>query len=118
MRRVATQVARSARQIGWPTVARTPFETPEALVIVCSDGYFDVFAPAHRRPNAKPAYRGVIAELGSTVRGVDGSLSVRPGSVQLEAAVSAWSATHGAAAVRGELGGGRNADIAPLVGSA
>ncbi len=95
-------------------MARTPFHTPEALVVVSTQGYFDVYAPVTRLENAKPAYRGVIAELGPTVRGLDDRLSVRPDSVQLDEAVKAWSARSGAAAVRGELGGGRNADIEPL----
>jgi hypothetical protein len=89
-------------------VARRPFSTPDALIVVSSDGYFDVFHPSLRRPNAKPAYRGVIAELGSTVRSHDDRLSVRPDSPILATAVSVWSASHGAAAVKGELGLGRN----------
>jgi hypothetical protein len=101
-------VACSARQIGWPSVARRPFRTADALIVVSSDGYFDVFPPADRRPNDKPAYRGVVAELGPTLRGFDDKLSVRPDSVALDAAVSVWSRSHGAAAVRGELGLGRN----------
>jgi len=91
-----------------PSVARTPFSTPDALIVVSSDGYFDVFRPAPRRPNDKPAYRGVLAELGPTVRGHDDRLSVRPDSPILESAVSVWAASHGAAAVKGELGLGRN----------
>ena len=89
-------------------MARKPFTTPDALIVVSSDGYFDVFRPAARRPNEKPSYRGVLAELGSTVRGHDDRLSVRPDSPILATAVSVWSANHGAAAVRGELGLGRN----------
>ena len=96
-------------------MARTPFQTPEALVVVSTQGYFDVYAPVARLENAKPAYRGVIAELGATVRGVDDKLSVRPDSAQLVEAVGAWSTRNGAAAVRGELGGGRNNDVEPLV---
>jgi len=61
-----------------------------------------------RRPNDKPAYRGVVAELGAALRGYDDKLSVRPDSVALDAAVAVWSRNHGAAAVRGDLGLGRN----------
>ena len=100
-------VARSARQIGFP-VARTSFRTADALIVVSTDGYFDVFPPAKRSSNDKPNYRGVIAELGPTVRGQDDRLSVRPDSVALDAAVTTWSGNHGAAAVRGDLGFGRN----------
>ena len=89
-------------------MARTPFSTPDAHIVVCSDGYFDVFRPSARRANDKPAYRGVLAELGPTVRGQDDRLSVRPDSPILQSAVSVWSAHHGAAAVRGELGLGRS----------
>lgn len=96
-------------------MARTPFHTPAALVVVSTQGYFDVYPPVSRLENAKPAYRGVIAELGSTVRTLDDKLSVRPDSIQLAEAVSGWSERNGAAAVRGELGGGRNADVAALV---
>jgi hypothetical protein len=89
-------------------MARRPFQTPEALVVVSTDGYFDVFPPVGRRPNARPAYRGVLSELGPTVRGPDGKLSVRPDSAVLAAAVTAWSSRHAAAAVSGSLGPGRN----------
>jgi hypothetical protein len=94
---------------GWPVVARTLFPTAEALVIVSSDGYFDVFASADRKPNQRPAYRGTIAELGPTVRGRDGGLSVRPSSAILRDAVAAWSSAKGKDALRGSLGGGRDA---------
>lgn len=93
-------------------VARTPFLTPEATIVVSTGGYFDVFAPVERQPNDKPAYRGVIAELGPTVRAGE-RLSVRPDSVGLREAVLAWSARRGAAAVRGELGGGRDHEPKP-----
>jgi hypothetical protein len=89
-------------------VARRSFRTVNALIVVSTDGYFDVFPPADRRPNDKPAYRGVIAELGPSVNGGHDRLSVRPESVALDAAVSVWSSNHGAAAVRGDMGGGRN----------
>ena len=89
-------------------MARRPFRTADALIVVSSDGYFDVFPPQGRRPNDKPVYRGVVAELGSTLRGYDDRLSVRPDSVALDAAVSVGSRSHGAAAVRGEMGLGRN----------
>ncbi len=93
-------------------MARRPFHTADALIVVSSDGYFDVFPPEGRRPNDKPVYRGVVAELGSTLRGFDDRLSVRPDSVALDAAVSVWSRSHGAAAVRGDLGLGRNGTTA------
>ncbi len=89
-------------------MARKPFPTPDALIVVSSDGYFDVFPPTPRAPNDKPAYRGVIAELGSTVRSQDDRLAVRLDSPLLIEAVSGWSLRRGAAAVRGELGLGRN----------
>ena len=93
-------------------VARRSFHTADALIVVSTDGYFDVFPPAHRTPNDKPNYRGVIAELGPTVRSSDDRLSVRPESAALDAAVSAWSRSHGAAAIRGEMGLGRNSTAA------
>ena len=89
-------------------MARRPFRTADALIVVSSDGYFDVFPPTGRKPNVRPAYRGVIAELGPTLRGQDDRLSVRPDSVLLDAAVSVWSRSHGAAAVRGDMGLGRD----------
>ena len=95
-----------------PFVARRSFRTADALIVVCTDGYFDVFPPVDRTPNDKPNYRGVLAELGPTVRGPDDRLSVRPESVALDAAVAAWSRSHGAAAVRGEMGLGRNSTAA------
>ena len=72
-------------------VARRPFHTSDALIVVSTDGYFDVFAPTQRRANARPAYRGRIAELG-------------PDSAILDDAVVAWSSLHGAEAVNGDLG--------------
>jgi hypothetical protein len=89
-------------------LARTPFSPPEANIVVCSDGYFDVYPSATRSDGDKPAYRGALAELGSGIRGADDRLAIRPGSIQLNDAVNAWSALNGAAAVRGELGRGRD----------
>jgi hypothetical protein len=88
-------------------VARRSFRTSEALVVVSTDGYFDVYSHEPRRPNDRPAYRGVFSELGSSVRGADGKMSVRPDSVALDAAVTVWSRAHGAAAARGDMGLGR-----------
>jgi len=89
-------------------MARTPFSPPDANIVVSSDGYFDVYPPAGRSSGDKPAYRGHLAELGTGIRGVGDRLAVRPGSAALADAVTAWSAVHGAAAVRGELGRGRD----------
>jgi hypothetical protein len=89
-------------------MARTPFSQPDSNIVVSSDGYFDVYPTTDRSNGDKPAYRGHLAELGAGIRGGDDRLAVRPGSVALLDAVTAWSAVHGAAAVRGELGGGRD----------
>jgi hypothetical protein len=89
-------------------MARTPFSPPDANIVVSSDGYFDVYPPADRSNGDKPAYRGHLSELGTGIRGADHRLGVRPGSAVLADAVSAWSAVHGAAAVRGDLGRGRD----------
>lgn len=89
-------------------MARTSFSPPEARIVVSSDGYFDVYPPASRTDGDKPAYRGVLAELGQEIRGTDDRLAVRPGSVALADAVTAWSAVHGKAALGGELGKGRD----------
>jgi hypothetical protein len=93
-------------------MARTPFSPAEANIVVSSDGYFDVYPSISRSDGDKPAYRGRIAELGAGMRSVDDRLAVRPGSVALADAVTAWSAVHGAAAVRGELGRGRDGNDA------
>jgi hypothetical protein len=89
-------------------MARTPFSQPESSIVVSSDGYFDVYPTTSRSNGDKPAYRGHLAELGAGIRGGDDRLAVRPGSVALADAVTAWSAVNGAAAVRGELGRGRD----------
>lgn len=89
-------------------MGRTAFTSAGANIVVCSDGYFDVYPSADRSNGDKPAYRGVLAELGAGIRGTDDRLAVRPGSVALANAVIAWSAVHGAAAVRGEMGRGRD----------
>ncbi|MEO8570275.1 MAG: hypothetical protein ABI553_01120 [Chloroflexota bacterium] len=89
-------------------MARTSFSPPEAHIVVSSDGYFDVYPSTARSNGDKPAYRGVLAELGQGIRGTDDRLAVRPGSVALADAVTAWSAVNGAAALGGELGRGRD----------
>jgi hypothetical protein len=91
-----------------PPVARTSFSSPAANVVVCSDGYFDVYPPIGRSGGERPAYRGELNELGAGIRGTDLRLAVRPDSAALALAVEAWSAVHGGAAVRGELGRGRD----------
>ena len=89
-------------------MARTSFSSPAANVVVCSDGYFDVYSPGSRAGGERPVYRGELAELGSGIRNSDMRLAVRPDSVALAEAVELWSSVHGAAAVRGELGKGRD----------
>jgi len=89
-------------------MARTPFSRPDANIVVSSDGYFDVYPSSARSDGDKPAYRGKLAELGTGIRGGDDRLAVRPGSAALADAITAWSAVHGASAVRGELGRGRD----------
>lgn len=100
---------RSARRIGFCIhMARTSFSSPDANIVVSTDGYFDVYPSSGRLDGDKPAYRGVLAELGTGIRGGDDRLAVRPGSAVLASAVTAWSNLHGAAAVRGDLGRGRD----------
>lgn len=89
-------------------MARTPFTSPAASIVVSSDGYFDVYPPVDRANGDRPAYRGRLAELGAGIRGVDDRLAVRPDSALLAAAVEAWAAVHGRAAVSGEMGRGRD----------
>jgi hypothetical protein len=89
-------------------MARTPFASPEAHIVVSSDGYFDVYPSSPRVNGDKPAYRGRLAELGAGIRGTDDRLAVRPDSIALADAVTAWSAVHGTAALRGGMGGGRD----------
>jgi hypothetical protein len=94
-----------------PPMSRTSFSPPEASIVVSSDGFFDVYDPA--RPKAgRPAYRGRLSELGAGIRGADDRLAMRPSSPNLALAVTAWSSRHGAAAVRGELGKGRDGNEA------
>ncbi len=89
-------------------MSRTSFSPREATIVVSSDGYFDVYPASGRTDSDRPAYRGRIVELGAGIRGADDRLAVRPSSPALADAVGAWSAVHGAAAVRGELGRGRD----------
>ena len=89
-------------------MSRRSFSSPATNIVVSTEGYFDVYPPVARTQGDKPAYRGGIGELGTGIRGLDDRLAVRPDSAALAVAVTAWSAAHGAAAVRGELGGGRN----------
>ena len=89
-------------------MARTSFTAPEAHIVVSTDGYFDVYPTSARTNGDKPAYRGVVAELGQGMRGPDDRLGVRPDSLALAEAVTAWSAVNGADALGGKLGGGRD----------
>jgi len=93
-------------------LARTTFAAPEARIVVSSDGYFDVYPSTPRSNGDKPAYRGVLAELGAGIRASDDRLAVRPSSSALSDAVTAWAAVNGAAALNGELGGGRDGNEA------
>jgi hypothetical protein len=76
--------------------------------VVSTDGYFDVYPAIPRSNGDKPAYRGRLAELGAGIRGLDDRLAVRPDSAALADAVAAWAKLNGAAAVRGDSGGGRD----------
>jgi hypothetical protein len=89
-------------------MGRRAFSSPASNIVVSTDGYFDVYPPIARTHSDKPAYRGGLAELGAGIRGVDDRLAVRPDSAALATAVEAWSAVHGGAAVRGEMGKGRS----------
>lgn len=97
-------------------MARTPFSPPEANIVVSTDGYFDVYPRGERSNGDKPAYRGVLAELGPGIRGGDDRLLIRPGSAKLAAAVTAWSASHGEDAISGKLGRGRDGNQAVIEG--
>jgi hypothetical protein len=107
-RRARTSSVRSARWNGFPTLARTSFSAPEAHIVVSTDGYFDVYPTSTRTNGDKPAYRGRLVELGAGIRGADDRLAVRPSSPALAEAVMAWAAVHGAAALGGSLGAGRD----------
>lgn len=89
-------------------MSRTPFSSPDSTIVVSSEGYFDVYPTTARTNGDKPAYRGRLAELGAGIRSIDDRLAVRPDSIALADAVTAWSAVNGLAAVRGEMGQGRN----------
>lgn len=89
-------------------MARTRFTQPDAHIVVSTDGYFDVYPSSIRTDSDRPAYRGRIAELGHGIHGNGDRLGVRPGSAALADAVRVWSASNGAAAVRGDLGRGRD----------
>jgi len=89
-------------------MSRTRFTLPESHIVVSTDGYFDVYPSPDRSDGDKPVYRGRLQELGAGIRGTDDRLAVRPDSAVLALAVRAWSTASGAAAVRGELGRGRD----------
>lgn len=89
-------------------MARTRFASPEANIVVSSDGFFDVYPAVTRTDGDRPAYRGLLGELGPGIRAIDERLAVRPDSAALADAVRTWSTANGAAAVRGDLGKGRD----------
>ncbi len=93
-------------------MSRTSFSLPEASIVVSTEGYFDVYPTGDRSNGDRPAYRGGLSELGSGIRGIDDRLAVRPSSSTLATAVADWSTLHGAAAVRGVMGKGRDGNEA------
>ncbi len=93
-------------------MSRRSFPSSETTIVVSPDGYFDVYPPVARTNSDKPAYRGRLSELGPGIRGADDRLAVRPSSAALADAVEAWSAAHGAAALGGTMGGGRDGNEA------
>ena len=101
---------RRARQATtWVPSRPRPSAPPTAAAPLTADHAVTASANATDRSNGdKPAYRGMLSELGAGIRGADGRLAVRPGSVALADAVTAWSAVNGAAAVGGALGRGRD----------
>ena len=80
-----------------------------------TDGYFDVYPTSARTDGDKPVYRGRLAELGSGIRGIDDRLAVRPDSIALADAVTAWAAVNGASALgrRHRQGPGRQRGSRP-----
>ncbi len=93
-------------------MSRTSFTLPESSIVVSTEGYFDVYPTGERSNGDRPAYRGGLSELGTGIRGIDDRLAVRPSSTALATAVTAWSSEHGATAVRGDLGKGRDGNQA------
>ena len=93
-------------------MSRTNFTLPESSIVVSTEGYFDVYPTGERSNGDRPAYRGRLSELGSGIRGVDDRLAVRPSSTALATAVETWSGEHGASAVRGDMGKGRDGNEA------
>ena len=89
-------------------MSRTSFTSSATTIVVSTDGYFDVYPPTGRLDGDKPMYRGVLSELGTGIRGGDDRLAVRPDSAALATAVAEWSSTNGGAALRGDLGKGRD----------
>jgi hypothetical protein len=75
-RHAGSRFRRPQRAADWIPVTRKSFRTADALIVVSTDGYFDVFPPMDRSPNDKPNYRGVLAELG-TDRSRPGRQTVR-----------------------------------------
>jgi hypothetical protein len=88
-------------------MARTKFATPEAMIVISTAGYFDVYPSGERVATSRPAFRGTIDLLDREIR-TGNRLTVRPDSIALRVAVGTWSSEHGAAAVRGDLGKGRD----------
>jgi len=93
-------------------MSRKSFQSSETTIVVCSDGYFDVYPPIARTDSDKPAYRGRLGELGPGIRGLDDRLAVRPSSAILAEAVTTWSAAHGTKALGGGYGAGRDGNEA------
>lgn len=89
-------------------MSRTSFTSPATTIVVSTNGYFDVYPPTGRTNGDKPSYRGRVAELGAGMRGLDDRLGVRPDSIALANAVAAWSDVHGASALGGGMGAGRD----------
>ena len=89
-------------------MARTKFATLEAMIVISTAGYFDVYPSGDRVANVEA--RLSRDHRPARPRRPDRQPARRfgPNSIALRVAVASWSSEHGAAAVRGELGAGRN----------
>ena len=85
-----------------PTMARTSFSPPEATIVVSTRRLLRrVSRQRPRRTATSPPTAASWPNSDRSIRGTDDRLAVRPDSIALADAVTAWSAVNGAAALGG-----------------
>lgn len=91
-------------------MARHTFHTPEAVVVVSTHAFFDVYpceTTSYERRSAQPVFRASVERMGGGIRlstTGDDSFNMNLDDPRLEMAVRIWSRRYAARALAGDLG--------------